>query len=103
MGYIINLIAKESLFGYRSETFKTDVALVEDVGDLGRAMKLQEKQGAIGKLYNLIWFIQTSLPCNKLFMDQAETISSAQDELGKKAKKLHFMMITRFDETRLIE
>lgn len=40
MSYIINFIAKESLFGYRSETLKTDVALVEDVGDLGRAMKL---------------------------------------------------------------
>ncbi len=60
IGYIINLIAKVILFGNKSETFEADVAVAEDVRHSEGAMRLWRKQRAIGKLHNLVQFIQAS-------------------------------------------
>ncbi len=54
-------------------------------------MKLWRKQGAIGKLHNLIRFIRTSPQREKLFMDLAETVSCTQDTLNEKTKNLHII------------
>ncbi len=89
MGYIINLIAKAFLFGNKSETFEAEVAVAEGISDLEGAMKLWRKQGAIGKLHNLIQFIRASLQREELFMDSVEAIPSPQDKLSEKTKNLH--------------
>lgn len=89
MGHIINLIAKAFLVGNRSETYETDIAVAEDVSDLEGATRLWRKQGAIGKLHNLIRFIRASPQREELFMDLAEAIPSSQDELSEKTKRLH--------------
>lgn len=104
MGHIINLIAKAFLFGNRSETFGADIAVAEGVSDLEGAMKLGRKQGAIGKLHNLIRFIRASPQREELFMDLVEAIPSTQDELSEKTKRLHVIddNRTRWNSTYLM-
>ena len=81
MGHIINLIAKAFIFGNKSETFEADIAVAENTNDLEAAMKLWRKQGAIGKLHNLIRFIRASSQREAMFMDIAESFPSQADEL----------------------
>lgn len=89
MVHIINLIVKALLFGNKLETFEADVAVVEGVRDFEKAMRLWRRQGAIGKLHNLVWFIWASPQCQELFMDLVEAIPNTQDELNGKTKRLH--------------
>ena len=81
MGHIINLIAKAFIFGNKSETFEADIAIAENTNDLEAAMKLWRKQGAIGKLHNLIRFIRASSQREAMFMDISESFPSEADEL----------------------
>ncbi len=104
IGHIISLIAKAFLFGNKSETFEADVAVADDIRDFEGAMRLWRKQGAIGKLHNLVRFIRASPQCDELFMDLAEAIPSIQDELSGKTKTLHVINDnkTRWNSTYLM-
>lgn len=97
MGHIINLIAKAFIFGNKSEIFEADIAIAENINDLEAAMRLWRKQGAIGKLHNLIRFIRASLQREAMFMDIAESFPSEADELdnGK-----YYLTITDDNRTR---
>lgn len=79
MSHIINLIAKAFLFGDKSETFEVDVAIAKGLRDFEGTMRLWRKQGAIGKLHNLVWFIQASPQYEELFIYLAEALPSTQD------------------------
>ncbi len=103
MGYIINLIAKAFIFGNKSETFEADIAIAKNTNDLEAAMRLWRKQGAIGKLHNLIRFIRASSQREAMFMDIAESFPSEADELDN--GKYHLTIIddnrTRWNSTYL--
>ncbi len=81
MGYIINLIAKAFIFGKKSKTFEADIAIAKNTNDLEAAMRLWRKQGAIGKLHNLIQFIRALSQREAIFMDIAEFFTSKADGL----------------------
>lgn len=103
MGHIINLIAKAFIFVNKSETFEADIAIAENTNDFEAAMKLWRKQGAIGKLHNLIRFIRASPQREAMFMDIAESIPSELDESDN--SKYHLTIIddnwTRWNSTYL--
>ena len=67
-------------FGNKSETFEADIAIAKNTNDFKAAIKLWRKQGAIGKLHNLIRFIQASPQREAMFMDIAESVPSELDE-----------------------
>ncbi len=91
MGYIINLIAKAFIYGNKSETFGVDIAIVEDTNNLEAAMRVLRKQGAIGKLHNVIRFIRALLQREAMFMDIAESFPSEKDKLDN--GKYHLTII----------
>ena len=91
MGHLINLIAKAFIFGNKSEIFKADIAIAENINDFEAAMKLWRKQGAIRKLHNFIQFIW-ALPQRKArFMDIAESVPIKLDESDN--SKYHLTII----------
>lgn len=90
MRHIINLIAKAFIFSNKSETFEIDIAIVKNINDFKAVIKLQRKQSAIRKLYNLIQFIQASSQREAMFIDIAESISS---ELDKSDNSLYYLTI----------
>ena len=104
MGNIINLIARALIFGNESETFEADIAIAENINDLEAAMRLWRKQVAIGKLHNLIRFIQASSQRKAMFIDIAESFPSEVDKLD--ISKYHLTIIhdnpTRWNSTYLV-
>jgi len=52
-GHIVNLVVKALLFGEGLSTFQKQLAMADDAG----SYKLWRKQGAIGKLHNLVVYI----------------------------------------------
>ncbi len=103
MGNIINLIARALIFGNKSEIFEADIAIAKNINDLEAAMRLWRKQVAIGKLHNLIRFIQASLQREAMFIDIAESFPSEVDKLD--ISKYHLTIIddnpTRWNLTYL--
>ncbi len=103
MGYIINLIAKAFIFCNKSETFEADIAIAKNTNNLKASRRLWRKQGAIGKLHNLIRFIRASSQREAKFMDIANSFPSEADKFDN--GKYHLTIIndnwTRWNSTYL--
>lgn len=97
MGHIINLITKAFLFGNKSETFEVYIAVAEGINDLEGSMKLWRKQGAVGKLHNLIRFICASPNAKNYSWIWQKQYPVPKITQTRKRKTSMLLMITRLD------
>lgn len=58
-------------------------------------MKWKKKLKKIGKLYNLIRFIQASYQQKQLFLDLVKAIPISQDKLKEKTKRFYITDINK--------
>ena len=71
-GHIVNLAAKAFLFGEEAEAFELEVDSYVQLQQEEKELRAWRKLGPIGKLHNVVTYIQKTPQCREAFLDLAK-------------------------------